>query len=168
MDLAFLKYDIKDEMKKNFYSWQEIAFALNNKIVNAEDVIRYAVFILDENILGFEIVLEITSLNADEDVFSFVETLAQLEEKQELEEIKDKWLYLILKWLYENRIRIADVLKIVEELYELFDYPQSIVSFVRYMPSGAGDLGSLELNRQRLFNNWKGYLIDFEEEHFIE
>ena len=167
MNLSFLKYDIESEMKKTFYSWQEISFALDNKIINTEDAVHYAVFILDENILGFEIVLEITSLDADEDVFPYVETLAQLEGKQELQAIKDKWLYFILKWLYENRNRFADVLEVVEELYEAFDYPSNIASFVRYMPSEAGNLGSLELNRQRLFNNWSDYLIEFKEEHSV-
>ncbi|EAG9432835.1 DUF2247 family protein [Listeria monocytogenes] len=167
MDLSFLKYDVKGEMERNQYSWQEISFALENKIINTQDAINYAIFILDENVLGFEIVLEMTSLDADEDICPYIETLVRLEEHEEQQGIIEKWMYLILKWLYENRSNYEDVIEIVEELYESFGYPESIVSFVRYMPSEAGDLGSIELNRQRLFNNWKNYLSDFEEEHFL-
>lgn len=165
MELFFLKYNFEEEMKKNVYSWQEILFALEHKIITTEDIIKYAIFIIDENIIGFDIVLEITCLHSDEDVYPYLEKLIKLEDSQDIIDIKDKWLYLILKWLYEKRNDIANVLKIVEEVYEVFDYPNSIISFVSYMPSEAGDLGSSELNRERLFKNWADYLELYEEEH---
>ena len=43
MNLFFLKYNLKEEMGKNVYSWQEILFALRNKIITVEDVIEYAI-----------------------------------------------------------------------------------------------------------------------------
>lgn len=58
-----------------------------------------------------------------------------MEDKQDGEEIKEKWLYLILKWLYKNRSKYKDPLAIVEELYEEFEYPEDMKTFVRYMPS---------------------------------
>lgn len=168
MDLYFLKYNIRKEMKKNVYTWQEILFALKNKIVTVEDVIEYAIYIINEDTMGFDIVLEITCLQTDEDIYPYLEQLIMLEDSQDITDIKDKWLYLILKWLYENRNDIENVLGIVEEIYEIFDYPEDIVSFVRYMPSEAGDLGSPELNRKRLFKNWENYLETFKKEHLLQ
>lgn len=165
MDLFFLKYDLREEMKKNIYNWQEILFALNNQIVTVEDVIEYASYIINENIMGFNIVLEMTCLHGDEDIYPYLQQLIMLEDSQNIADIKEKWLYLILKWLYEKRNSIENALEIVEEIYEIFDYPDSITSFVRYMPSEAGNLGSVELNRERLFENWANYLKLFEEEH---
>lgn len=167
MDLCFLKYNLREEMKKNNYNWQEILFALKNQIVTVEDVIEYAAYIINEDTMGFDIVLEITCLHSDEDIYPYIHQLIMLEDGQDIADVKDKWLYLILKWLYGIRNDIANVLEIVEEIYELFDYPDSITSFVRYMPSDAGDMGSLELNRERLFKNWANYLELFEEEHSL-
>lgn len=165
MDLFFLNYNFREEMKRNTYSWQEILFALRNKLVTVDDIIEYATFIINEDTLGYDIVSEITFLHSNEDIYPYLQQLILLEDSEEIEDIQDKWLYFILKWLYENRYDVGNVLEIVEEIYELFDYPDSIVSFVRYMPSETGDLGSLELNRERLFKNWGNYLKLYEEEH---
>lgn len=167
MDLFFLKYNLREEMKKNIYNWQEILFALKNKIITVEDVIQYASYIINEDTMGFDIVLEITCLHSDEDIYPYLQQLTMLEDSQDIADIKDRWLYLILKWLYGKRNDIENVIEIVEEIYELFNYPNSITSFVRYMPSETGDLGSLELNRERLFKNWANYLELFEEEHLF-
>ena len=163
MDLFFLKYDIREEMVKNTYSWQEIVFALRNEIITVEDVIKYATYIVNEDTIGFDTVLEITCLQCDEDIYQYLQRLIALEERQDIADIKARWLYLILKWLYGKRNEIENVLEIVEELYERFDYPECIASFVRYMPSETGDLGDIELNRERLFKNWAAYLESFKE-----
>lgn len=163
MNLFFLKYNFKEEMKNHIFSWQEILFALENNIITSDDIIEYSKYILNENTVGFDIVLEIACLNQDENVKPYIYELIKLENKQDVSCIKNKWLYLILNWLYNNRSKIKNSLEIVEELYELFDYPSSITSFVRYLPSNSGDLGNLELNRAKLFKNWKNYLDLFEE-----
>ena len=41
-----------------------------------------------------------------------------------------------------------------------FDYPKDISNFVRYMPISQPNLGSVELNTERLFTNWKSFLED--------
>lgn len=163
MELFFLNYDFKEEMKEIKYSWQEILFALDNKIITAEDVIEYACYIINDRSEGFDIIMDIVCLDNGDDIYPHLHELIKLEEPQDIKDIKDKWLYLILKWLYENRNDIENVLEIVEEIYELFDFPESISSFVRYLPSEDGDLGSIELNRNRLFRNWDNYLELFKE-----
>lgn len=165
MNLSFLKYDFISEMKRNNYNWHDILFALENQIIKTEDVIDYSVCILNEGILGFEIVLEISCLDSNEDVYPYLYDLIELEKGKYLSDVKDKWLYLILKWLYENKHLIQNIMDIVEEVYEIFDYPDSIISFVRYMPSEEGDLGSPELNKEKLFKNWKKYLELYKEEY---
>ncbi len=164
MDLFFLKYNILDEMKENTYSWHEILFALNNNIITSEAAIDYAGYIINENVAGYNTVMEMACLNSDEDPKQLIEELIQLENAQTECEVKSRWLYLILKWLYKKRNEIEDVLEVVEEIYFQFEYPESIKSFVRYLPSEEGDLGSLELNRERLFKNWEKYLESFESE----
>jgi hypothetical protein len=50
----------------------------------------------------------------------------------------------------ENKDSYSDPLVLVEQLYADFNYPETIASFVRYMPSEEPDLGYLELNEVHL------------------
>lgn len=107
--------------------------------------------------------MKIVCSNSD-DIYFYLQDLVKSVDAQNIENIKRKWLYLILKWLYEKRNEIENIFEIVEEFYELFDFSESISSFVCYgrcMPSG--DLDSIELNSKRLFKNWNDYLELFEE-----
>ena len=45
-----------------------------------------------------------------------------------------------------------------DTVYADFDYPSKMADFVRYMPSTAPDLGSLELNEARVYRRWRAYL----------
>ena len=45
----------------------------------------------------------------------------------------EKWLYIVLLDLFNKRKELDDPLGNVEEIYENFDYPEKIESFVRYM-----------------------------------
>lgn len=167
MNLFFLKYDFDDEMTNNIYSWQEILFALNNKIITNEDVIQYAIYIISPNITGFDIVLEITGLHSYDDTYPYLCQLISLEDTQDIADIKEKWLYYILKWLYKKRSYIQNVFDVIEELYELFGRPDIMKPFVRYLPSDIGDLGSITLNQERLIRNWDNYLKEFRENHLV-
>jgi hypothetical protein len=85
-----------------------------------------------------------------------VEELAGHEPQPE-STIRDKWLYLVLAWVYEQQANFEEPLRTVEEIYADFGYPPHIASFVRYMPSDEPDLGR-ELNERRLYTKWKQYL----------
>ncbi|MBI6819840.1 MULTISPECIES: DUF2247 family protein [Pseudomonas] len=72
-----------------------------------------------------------------------------------------KWLFIALKWLFENKDSIADPLGVVELIYEEFDFPFEIEGFVRYMPSRVGykpEEHTDEQNLERIFSNWQHYL----------
>ena len=45
MNLSFVKYGFKNQMKLFSWLWTEILFALNNGIINNEDAINYAIYI---------------------------------------------------------------------------------------------------------------------------
>jgi len=74
----------------------------------------------------------------------------------------DKWLYIILLDLFNKREKLDDPLGKVEEIYENFDYPEEIESFVRYMPSTDDydpSKHTYKENINRLYSNWENYLI---------
>jgi hypothetical protein len=74
---------------------------------------------------------------------------------------KEKWLFLVLAWLFNNKDDIKDPLKEVESVYADFGYPDDVAGFVRYMPvteSYDPSQHSAEENESRLYANWKKYL----------
>ena len=100
--------------------------------------------------------------------YSFVQkrvTLNWREISYAIETIQEKWAYLVLAWVYEHRNDYSEPLAVVEEVYAYFDYPEKISAFVRYMPSEAADLGSLELNIARLYERWEAYLKEEAKEY---
>lgn len=87
--------------------------------------------------------------------------LALLDENFNEDAISRRWLVAFLTDLYDKRDAIADPLGEVERIYADFDYPESVESFVRYMPASDGydpAAHSHEQNVARLFENWKRFL----------
>jgi len=158
MDLSYIEFSYKDIKEYIPWSWQEIQYAVNQNIISSENVIEHAIKVLDEGILGYDIVLELAILDKDEDISPFLKKLTMLEKLEDEEYIKAKWLYAVLWSLYQKRNSYEDALEMVERIYSDFDYPQNIASLIRYMPSEEGDLGSRELNAELLYKKWERYL----------
>lgn len=79
--------------------------------------------------------------------------------------IREKWLYVILSWLWNNRINFEDPLSEVENIYADFDYPVQIESFIKYIPPTDGydpSLYSYMKNIDRLMKSWESYLQKFD------
>lgn len=82
------------------------------------------------------------------------------------EQIKKKWLFLVLAWVYEKRTNFPEPLETVEIIYSDFDYPEEISNFVRYMPPLDGydpSKYTREENVGRLYKKWAQYLSDTEK-----
>lgn len=79
---------------------------------------------------------------------------------------KSKWLFVALKWVYENKEDYLDPLGEVELLYEEFDFPSEVEGFVRYMPL-ADDCNHKDSGRKgnlkKIFNCWSDYLNRMED-----
>lgn len=78
------------------------------------------------------------------------------------EDIRSKWLRIVLAHLYFNRNQVADPLAEVESIYADFDYPEEMESFVRYMPAAEGynpQEHTYQENIDRLYENWSKYLF---------
>lgn len=107
---------------------------------------------IDQNVFSLAI------LKRDENIHPYIDQLASKGSPQNLEQSQYKFLYLVLKWIYENREIYVDPLELVEIIYSDFAYPELISNFVRYMPSKQPPLSSLDLYQKRLYDNWKMFL----------
>jgi hypothetical protein len=94
------------------------------------------------------------------------EELADNEPPMSEEAVREKWLYLILRWIFENRQRTVEPFAIVEALYADFGYPHEIARFVRYMPPedqyDPWEHSKAE-NEEHMLKQWRGYLIEAEK-----
>jgi len=147
--------------------WQDLGFGIKKGYIVEYVSVNFAMDYLmsgEDNAL----VLDLASLLPGDSVFDILDGLIENEGlKFDESKTKRKWLYLILKFIDVNNTNDSDqnLLKIVEEIYVEFEYPESISSFVRYMPMIGNDLGSKEKNISRLFESWKNYLKN--EEFFF-
>lgn len=147
--------------KANF-SWHEILFALNHELLSSYSAVEHAMEELRSVDDYSDALVELASLNEGEPVREYVENLANLE-KDMATDTESKWLFVLLSWVYENRSDYNDALQVIEQIYADFDYPQSIESFVRYMPSDEPSLGSVKKDSERLYEKWNSYLISQSE-----
>lgn len=139
-------------------SWRDIRFGLVNELLDPEAPVALANDQVDELEAPSAALLDLAGVGDDVPTMELVERLAESEPQRSEDEIRHKWLYLALAWIYERRHAYSDPLQRVEEVYADFGYPEQIASFVRYMPMVGPDLGSREANERRLFERWKQYI----------
>jgi hypothetical protein len=132
-------------------TWREVEFGLQNGWLTDEAAIDIAIS-------------HVTASDDSPDVVELASVLPH--ERCKVPEIvrrltkrgpecsKDKWLFLLLAWLYEHRDDIEEPLGGVEELYADFDYPEEMASFVRYMPPQDPS----RVGESYLFDAWRRYL----------
>jgi hypothetical protein len=132
-------------------TWREVEFGLQHGWLAAQAAIDLAI---DQVMGGNESsdVAELASVlpHEEHNVPELVHRLAE----RDPECSKDKWLFLLLSWLYENRTAFEEPLELVEELYADFDYPEEIASFVRYMPPRDPS----RVGESYLLEAWRSYL----------
>ena len=144
-------------------NWYDILFAIDNGFLPHQSAIEHAVSQLGKNEEYSETVLELACLMPSEAVHPhsiqpYLGELAKDIPEQEKSATKQKMLYLVLKWVFEHKCDYDDPLEVVEVIYADFDYPKDISIFIRYMPLSQPDLGSVDLNTERLFHNWNTFL----------
>jgi hypothetical protein len=139
-------------------NWNEIKFGLDQQLIKPKAAINRATEHLCATDAGPKELVELASRTESESVAELVFRLADAETPPTDEQMKAKWLYLVLAWLFENRESLVDALGMVESVYSDFDYPKEIAPFVRYMPMDGPDLGNREQNEARMFDRWKTYL----------
>lgn len=135
----------------------DLMWGLNNYYLTPKEIVNFAISNLEN--YDNDSYLELASLSNNEliDVeHILINTIVKLDYDET--KAKDKWLYIILLWLFENRTHFEKPLNEVELIYSDFDYPSEIVSFVQYMPTEKPLFPTYQENINQLFQNWKEYL----------
>lgn len=141
-------------------SWKAILYGIEHELAAPSVPVEAATDRLGDAEDCPPALLELAIAKADEPVRHLVQTLAAAEESAHDTSTRETWLYLVMAWVYEHRSEMDDPLGVVERIYADFDYPESILGLVRYMPSDMPDLGSPEANEDRLMQCWELFLAD--------
>lgn len=139
-------------------SWPDIRFGLEKELLDPAAAIDFAIDQVAEEDKPSAVLLDLAGAGENDRLEEFVDRLAGDRQAAADDRTREKWLYLVLAWIYQHRDRYADPLQMVEEVYSDFNYPQDVAKFVRYMPMAGPGLGSNQDNEQRLFERWESYL----------
>lgn len=153
-----ISYDFIRERTR--MSWREVLFGLVNELLDPRAAVEFAVEQVGTEAEPSAVLLQLAGGAGGEGTKALVAELAESEAPRSEDEVRDKWLYIVLAWIYQHREQSDDPLRRVEEVYADFAYPEQIAAFVRYMPMVGPDLGGPEANEGRLFDRWKEFLDD--------
>lgn len=150
-------------INENFrLTWCDIKWGYENHLITSEVPIKKA----EESVLtgcynDTELELSFIFLSEPKQIESFLNKLCSGPEKIDDSKIKNKWLFIVLSWLWDNRNNFEDPLAEVEVIYSDFDYPSEIEGFVKYMPTTDGydpSVFSQDENVSNLLRKWKDFL----------
>jgi hypothetical protein len=158
MDLIKLRIPAAFVLSRTPMSWREIRFGIENELLDPDAPVDLAMKQLVTVEHPSVALVDLATLGKHEPTERLVDQLAGGEPERPSDEMRDKWLYVVLAWLYENQGGYQDPLQTVEEVYADFGYPAQMRGFVRYNPMDGPDLGSREANERRLLERWKRYL----------
>lgn len=139
-------------------TWSDLLFAIKQGYLTSEAATEHAMYLISEEQIPSQDVIALAWLKKGEDICPYFDKLSALMSVEDNDIAEEKILYVVLKWVFENKEHYADPFEVIETIYADFDYPEEISQFVRYMPSNQPLLDSSELNRERLYKNWSDYL----------
>ncbi|ATA25830.1 hypothetical protein BIY26_05125 [Brenneria goodwinii] len=160
MNLYPIPFDFID--KKTHLSWHEVKWGYENNLITSEVPIKKAEgIVLTGNYTDTELELSFIIPGQTDHIAPFLKATCSEVEQEDDSIIKQKWLFIVLSWLWCNRNNFDDPLGEIENIYADFDYPSEIEGFVKYMPPSDGYDPSAHTrveNINRLMNNWEEYL----------
>lgn len=136
MDLSFVNIDCRFIFSNTAVSWSELSWGISMRAVSPDAAIEKAV---DELVQATDPPLDLVllaSLKPGESVQPFLQKLAMDEVSTEASSIAERWLYLILLWIYEKWDVYEDPFDVVQTVCIEFDIPPSVQAFFIRQPGG--------------------------------
>ena len=147
-------------------NWNDILFAIENRYLMHNSAIEHAELKLINDPDSSQEVLDLVCLTPKEamlsnSIYPYINKLADVVDDSEKAKSKDKIMYVLLNWIFENQETFDDPFKVIEVVYSDFDYPKSIVNFIGYMPMPLDELKLYTTPlkaRERMIINWVDFL----------
>jgi hypothetical protein len=139
-------------------SWSEIQYCLRQSFLGSDEVIYIAKTyygVKDSSPLVLDLVLI-----QDNEWFKVLPIVEELAKHEEFNEgiFYEKWVYLTLLWIYENREKIADPIEEIQNIYYLHLGISNIETWPFNYKNWYVEGASKEENTNTIYRNWKYYL----------
>jgi hypothetical protein len=137
-------------------NWSDILFGIENGYFNRKVAVEYAKTIVSDEYE--QELIDLLCLSPSEVDYGdlLLRRIAQLAGKVSKEDeklVKEKFLYLTLRWLYDNKDEFDDLFMALDIIYDDFDFPKSI-DFLGYVPEK--ELTSAGIGA--MYDHWREYL----------
>ena len=91
----------------------------------------------------------------EEIIENYINKFVERTTVEERQEAKDKILYAVMNYLYENKQIFENPATVIEVVYDDFGFPESMKKVVSYIPSK----NELDKENNLFYNNWSEYLL---------
>jgi hypothetical protein len=144
-----------------YLTWKDISWAYHEGFITWRGVTEHAANLVVKGNVDPD-VRELATIGKEQ-IWRMADLLDGLatRENGRLEDTKEKWLFLCLEWIYQNRNEYENPFSMVDAIYADFDYPSLIEPFVSYMPPSDGydaSQFSKQENIKRLTKKWDEFL----------
>lgn len=117
-------------------NWYDLKFGIEHEYYKPDAAIDHAFNVLEADENSPKAVLDLASLCLDKktsfSIHPYIDELVEMSPETDKNNVIDKLLYIILKWIYDNRDRYKDPLETVEYVWEDFMCPPSINFLTKY------------------------------------
>ncbi|PIE91610.1 MAG: hypothetical protein CR997_00205 [Acidobacteria bacterium] len=139
-------------------SWKECLFGYGEGYLSAKSVVSMAqAAVLSQDYLDSAI-LELAALKKGKSPRGLLEEAASLEADQSVDVTREKWLFILLSWLFEEKDKKRNPFLDLEYIYYQFDYPPCMKSFIESEPSRTSWMRTSKQNKQVLIKKWSEFL----------
>jgi len=154
-------------LARSSLTWQEVSFAIENQWLRPRDAIEIATQRLAQPSPPHPLECELACREPDEPVLETVRHLASIEPPQDAADVAQKWMRLLLLWVYHCREHLENPLALVEDIWCSFGHPAELNGFIRWMPAVdpvATMFRSVEENLRVLRLRWEHYMNELDKE----
>jgi len=139
-------------------NWNDVFWGFYNEYFDNESIIEFAKYIIDY--YSNEKVFELVCLSPDKITREYLlnDILYSLIDKSTMNEAKDKILYIVLSFIFENINSFEDPLRAIEVINADFNYPETMRDFVGFTLKDDYLLTSEAAESEYIFNNLEKYL----------
>lgn len=144
--------------------WPDVIWGIDEGIFTWKDVCNFALHKMSDpqsNTFAVDNDIANAGKNEASEIMDLARDAARCAGPVDMGYEQELWLFLSLKWVFENQSLFAYSLGAVEEIYGEFGCPESIESFVAFLPPKDGwepTKHTATENENRLLRNWEMYL----------
>ena len=150
-------------IKKNIVlSWYDVLFLIENGFAPHKIASLYACDLISSKKSCPQQVWDLACLSKADllhecSIHPFIDELAASTEPELKKLTEKKILYILLKWLFENRELYEEPLNAVNVVYDDFGYPESMKNFISYMPTDICEYLHGD-EKKKLLENWRTFI----------